>query len=67
MELMLTKRFKQVQKEHYGKHLPVKRVNIKPSHEPSRLTFSIDVEVDKDLLLRSFEDEEQCRKYVVEE
>ena len=70
MELLLTKRFKKLQREHYGEHLPVSRVLILPRHGNSgtrepKLTFRMDVEIDEEMAKGQKMTLEECRKKVV--
>jgi hypothetical protein len=55
-ELLLTLRFKERQKAHYRKHLPVRRVVITPEGNGTTLTFAIDVEIDAVILAELQED-----------
>lgn len=48
-ELLLMKRFKELQKEHYDKHLPVERIKITPyfNDTPKQMNITIDVVVNE--------------------
>lgn len=47
-ELLLAKRFKEIQKEHYAKHMPVSRISIR-CESSSPIAFVIDMEISEDL------------------
>ncbi|MEM5789932.1 MAG: hypothetical protein AAGU11_21660, partial [Syntrophobacteraceae bacterium] len=70
MEMLLTRRFKQIQAEHFAKHLPVTHVKIDPlfwdNNETKKIRLAINVEIDP-ALVQGDKGPEAARRHVVTE
>ena len=56
MEIILLKRFKELQKKHYAKHLPVKKIIIEDDIcNNNRINLHFSIEIDNDLIQTGFD------------